>query len=162
MKKTYILALAASTVGLLGVAGVVTAASLTKPNSLASEIATKFHLNQNDVQSVINSHQQEVQTDREQNYQARLDETVTDGKITVAQKAQILAKHQEIVNFMATLKDKTPADQRAAMQTEMASVRQWATDNKIPMNLLGFFGGRGMGRGMRNPAAGSNSAPMMQ
>jgi len=108
----------------------------TGSNSLAAKIASAFHLNQADVQKVIDQNRDEHQAQMEQKYEDRLSQAVTDGKITSAQKDLILAKHKEVQSFMESLSGKTAADRKNAMQTEMQQVKQWAQDNNVPFNLV--------------------------
>jgi hypothetical protein len=154
MTKKHLIATAViagvSTLGIIGLASAAT----SQPGSLASEIAQKFHLNQSDVQAVIDQHRTEAQGSREQKYEERLTQAVTDGKLTSAQKDQILAKHKELMSFMDSLKGKTPAERRTAMEQKRTELQQWAKDNKIPAGYLGGFGhgfghrfGEGFGHG---------------
>ena len=133
----------------VGVTG-VSAASAGKPASLASEIASAFHLNQGDVQKVIDQHRGEMQTYRQEQDKTRLDQAVTDGKITSDQETKILDEQKVIQSDMASIKDKTGTDRKTAMDAERTKIQQWAKDNHIPLHYLAPFGiGRhGMGPGM--------------
>jgi hypothetical protein len=113
-------------------------------NSLAAKIAAAFHLNQADVQKVIDQNRQDHQAKMEQNYEDRLSQAVTDGKITSAQKDLILAKHKEVASFVESLQGKTPQERRDAMKAEVQQVQQWAKDNNVPFNLV-MPAHRGMG-----------------
>jgi hypothetical protein len=142
-KKHLIIAsiiVGASTLSIAGLASAATA----KPDSLAAEIAQKFHLKESDVQSVIDTHRGEMQSYRESHYEDRLAQAVKDGKLTAAQKDQILAKRKELQDFAATLKDKSPADRRTAMQQKLDETRAWEKSNMIP---AGYLGGLGNGFG---------------
>src|SRR5260370_349922 len=68
--------------------------------SLVQEIADKFHLNTNDVQSVFKQHQQEIMTKREANYEKYLQNLVSTGKINDEQEQLILSKHKELISQM--------------------------------------------------------------
>lgn len=131
----------------------VSAASAGKPASLASEIASAFHLNQSDVQKVLDQHQDEVQTYRQEQDKTRLDQAVKDGKITSAQEAQILDEQKVIQSDMAAIKGKTGSDRRTAMEAERTKIEQWAKANSIPLRYLAPFGiGRhGLGHGLMHP-----------
>jgi hypothetical protein len=137
-KRKYVLCAIAGVgaAGLVGIAG-VSAESATKSDSLAGKIASAFHLNQTDVQKVIDTDRADHRAAMEQKFTDRLNQAVTDGKITAAQKDQILAKQKELTDTLEANKDKDPAARHAAIKTEMDSLKQWATDNKIPLNLLG-------------------------
>lgn len=131
----------------------VSAASSRKPASLASEIASAFHLNQSDVQKVLDQHRDEVQTYRQEQDKTRLDQAVKDGKITSAQETQILDEQKVIQSDMAAIKDKTGSDRKAAREAERSKIEQWAKANNIPLRYLAPFGiGRhGMGPGIMHP-----------
>ena len=127
----------------------VSAATGIKPASLASEIASTFHLNQSDVQKVLDQHKDEVQTYRQGQDKTRLDQAVKDGRITADQEARILDEQKQVQTDMQTIKDKTGTDRRAAMEQERQKIEAWAKSNNIPLKYLAPFGGhRGMGYGM--------------
>lgn len=151
--KTLILtgAVALAGAGAFGGAATVNAAT-SNSTSLAAAMATKFGLKQADVQAVIDAQHTDRQAQHHQALEARLDAAVTAGTITADQKTKVLAKIKE---FTAThqanrdaMQDKTMAERRAAMEADRASLQQWATDNKIPENLLTMDGSKGrMGNG---------------
>lgn len=117
--------------------------------SLVQEIANKFHLNTSDVQAVFTQHKQEMMQKNEQNYESYLQNLVTTGKITEAQKQLILSKHNELLsqmkNNLKNFKSMTPAERRAQIQSTMQDLKNWATQNNIPLEYLRPFG-PGMGR----------------
>lgn len=125
----------------------------TNPMSiLVQKIADKFSLNQEEVQAVFDEAHQEMHTQREAQYQSRLDQLVTDGKITADQKQLILDKHQEMesasqADFEA-FKDVTPEERRAQMQAHHDEMQTWAEENGIDLQYLipmGKGGHRGFG-----------------
>jgi hypothetical protein len=137
------------------------AASGTKPSSLVAEIATKFNLKQADVQAVVDTHTQEVQTYHQAQTKDALDQAVKDGKLTQAQEDLIIAKQAEVKQQSQTIRDSsaTATDKRTQMQKIREDLKTWATTNKIDPQYLRPFGGMGGGhhfRGMessrtRNP-----------
>lgn len=149
-------------------------AATSNGTSLASAIATKFGLKQADVQAVIDAQHTSLQAQHQQVLETRLDAAVTAGTITADQKTKILAKLKEFVAAREASRDamesKTPAERRAVMEADRAGLEKWATDNKIPADLLtpsgqwghmgnGLMGGRGMmgGHGMdADDTSGSN------
>jgi len=157
--KTMLLTGAVALAGAGAFGAVAVNAATSNGTSLASAIATKFGLKQADVQAVIDAQHTSRQAQHEQALETRLDAAVTAGAITADQKTKILAKIKE---FEATrqasrdaLTSKTPAERRAAMEADRASLEKWAADNKIPADLLtpggqwghmgnGLMGGRGM------------------
>jgi hypothetical protein len=58
---------------------------------------------------------------------------------------------------MMSLKDKTPAERRAAIKNNMAELKKWASDNNLPAGYLGGLG-RGMGHGMGGHMMGGHGA----
>lgn len=117
-------------------------------SDMAQQIANKFGLQQDEVQSVFDDfaaqRQQEMQTQREE-HQAQaqqqlsdsLDQAVSDGKITQEQKQLILDKHNQLQE-----------DAQTRMQNQHDELVQWAQDNGIDTDVLqglmfrtGFRGG---------------------
>ena len=163
-------AVAAVGLGTFGAMGVYAATATGTGQSLAQAIATKFGLKEADVQAVIDTKHDAARADRTKAYEAKLDAAVKAGTITSDQKAKILAKRTELEAARTaardSFKDKTEAERKTAMEAERAALTKWATDNKIPENLL-MFGGRGMGghgmyggHGMEDaPAASPSTSP---
>jgi DNA-binding MarR family transcriptional regulator len=155
-RKQLIIATLIAGAGSLGIMGLASAATGAKPASLAQELAQKFNLKQSDVQTVIDNHRSETRGYREQRYEDRLAQAVTDGKLTPAQKDQILAKHKELQDFAASLKDKTPAERRTALRNQRAEIQSWEKANSIPAGYLGGMG-RGFGHRSRDNVDGGAS-----
>lgn len=152
IRKALLVTGAASAVGLSTIAGIgVANAQTTNGNgaqngsngvtSLVDEIAQKFNLNKQDVQSVFDKHHQEHEAANQQKLKTRLDKLVSEGKITSSQETLILNKLQEFQTFKDSLKGKTAAERKTLMDQEQASLQQWAKDNNIPTNLVPFLGG---------------------
>jgi hypothetical protein len=156
-------AVALAGAGAFGGAAAVNAAT-TGGTSLASAIATKFGLKQADVQAVIDTQKSARQADRQQAFETRLNAAVTAGTITADQKTKVEAKVKELDAARqansAAMQSKTPAERRAALEADRASLKQWATDNKIPENLL-MMGGPGghMGYMGGNDGAAPSGTP---
>lgn len=169
MKNKYLLYIATSVVALAAVGaiaiGTVSAATATGNNpmtNLVNAIAQKFNLNPSDVQQVFNDQKAQMQTQMQQKSTDRINQAVTDGKLTQDQANKILAKETELksqqASFQASLQGKSKADIQAAMKAQMDSLKQWATDNNIPMQYLRFGGFEGFrfGRGHRGLGFGGN------
>jgi hypothetical protein len=148
MKKPLLAAFAASIVTLGGVAGsgIVSAAASGgtsgSTSSLADEIASKFHLNKSDVQAVVDQHRAEHQAERQKKFEDRLDQAVTDGKLTGDQKDQILAKQTELKDYMDSIKDKSPQERHQLMKAKLGELKTWAKTNNIPPQYVRFAPGR--------------------
>lgn len=125
-------------------------------NTLVDKIAKKFNLNKDDVQKVFDENKAEHDAERQQKLEKKLDKAVSDGKITSAQKDQIIAKLDEMKSFFDSLKDKSPAERRAALKTKRAELQKWAKDNNIPKGLL-MPGGLHPGFGGHRPEPGGEN-----
>lgn len=150
VKKPLLVAGIASTVALGGVAGsgIVSAAtpgngSPSGQSNLVDAIASKFNLNKSDVQAVFDQNRQNREAERQQKFEARLDRAVKDGKITSAQKDQILAKQAELKSYMESIKDKSPKERHQLMKTKLDELKAWAKENNIPLQYLGPGGVHG-------------------
>lgn len=149
---------AAGAFSLVSIAGIASAASTTKPASLASAIAAKFNLKAADVQTVIDSNHSAMNTYRETEQADRIAAAVKAGTITQAQADALTAKLAELkASRPAKLSDgNRPTEaEMTAMKAKMEAFRTWANDNKIPENLIhtghGGHGGPG-GFGADKPA----------
>lgn len=142
-KKIAIGALSLVTVASLGMGVAAHAASSsTDPMSgLVDKIATRFNLNKADVQKVFDDNRTEHDAQRTAEQKTRLDAAVTAGTITADQEKLITAKLAELKTARDNAKNMTDDQRKAAMKSERDSLKAWATDNKIPMNLLRPMGG---------------------
>lgn len=146
----------------LGIASITaahaaTSATGTNPmSSLVQAIAQKFNLSSADVQQVFDQQHAQMDAQRSQAMTDRINQAVTDGKLTQDQASKILAKKAELEALHKSLEG--AADERTAMKTQMESLKQWATDNNIPVQYLFFMGGHGMKGGaghFMRPASGN-------
>ncbi len=139
-KKKALLATSLATAGMAGillVGGVAFAQTTNAPNNLAQAIASKFNLNKDDVQKVIDTQHQERMT-------SHLDELVKNGKITEDQKSKIIAKQIEMKPKMEAARELTnDAERKKAMDALKSEMQKWEKDNNIPTNLIGLGGHRG-------------------
>ncbi len=171
IKKTALVAVAASAIGLLSIAGIASAASPS--TSLVDKLAQKFNLDKTQVQKVFDEDRASHQAEHEASYEARLAQAVKDGKITEAQKTKILAKHKELQTEMEknragmeaehqSMETKTDAERKVAMEqhrTEMdakrAEIEAWEKANNIPSGyLMGGPGGMMHGGGHHGSGPG--------
>ena len=156
MKKKHKLAIALAIATAVAVTGIglsqAQAEDSTKTN-LVDKLASRFNLNKDEVQKVFDENRAEVRAQKEQGYLDRLNQAVTDGKLTTQQKDLLVAKHTELQTYMTSLQGKTAAERRTAMDAKRVELEKWATDNNIPRDYLMMMGdheGRGPeGRGMR-------------
>ena len=150
-KKTILLgSLSAAILGLatIGIAS-ATSSALNPMDDLVTAIATKFNLNKADVQQVFDQHKQQMFLHKQQRFAERLAQAVKDGRLTQQQADAITAKQKEMEEFHKSLEGKTPEEIKAALQTQMQNMQQWATENNIPKEFLLFHfkhSGHGMGK----------------
>jgi len=115
--------------------------------SLIERIASRFGLNQSDVQSVFDNYRNERKTQMETGYKNYLNDLVRKGTITETQKEAIIAKRKELeAERTANREDwktMTPEQRQQAMQQKHVSLETWAKDNGIDLSLLFGMGGRG-------------------
>ncbi|MEI7818995.1 MAG: hypothetical protein WCI47_02655 [bacterium] len=165
MNKSKILSIAIASLGIATVVGIgaVSAAQSTSGKSLADAIAARFNVNKTEVQQVIDQHRDEKKQGMEQNYEKRLQGAVDDKKLTSEQRDKLLAKHKELFADMQSqrdaLKDKTPAERKAAMQAKRDEVTQWEKDNNIPAGYLNGSGMSGPGMHGRDHMMNNDKAP---
>lgn len=161
MKKRYFLYVALPVLAVLALGGTAYADSTASGrgaymDQLVNAIATRFNLNTSDVQQVFDEQKtqmqeqmqqnmQERQAEMEQNFKDRINQAVTDGKLTQDQADKILAKKSELIAFREGLQGKTKDEIASAIKAEADSLKQWLQDNNIPEGYLGF-GRFGVGR----------------
>lgn len=145
-KTAFITGISALALG-LGVFGtsVVRASDEVKTNSmssLVSMIASKFGLNESQVQTVFDTHRQQMQQTRLDEMNTKIDAAITAGKLTAAQAASLKSKMKEVHSVTA----KTQGERKASHD----ELNTWATSQNIDLSsILGEFqmrGGRGRGQ----------------
>src|SRR5258708_3944385 len=112
-------------------------------SGLASVIAQKFNLNQNDVQSTITQFRQMKRQDM---IKAKLDKLVVAGKITTTQETAI-------INELQTLKAKYAGNNsgKQNFQNMVSEFKTWLQSQNIDPSLIPIFGLRmGMHKIMSN------------
>ncbi len=139
----------AALAGTLIVGGVAFAqTNNAQPGGLAQAIASKFNLNKDDVQKVINQQHQEQ-------LKQHLDKLVQDGKITNDQESKIIAKLEEMKPKMEAARQiSDPTERKKALDALRSEMQQWEKDNGIPAGVVGPHGGmhhRGKMMSANNP-----------
>lgn len=109
---------------------------------LVQFIANEFHLDQGQVQTVVNTyktqHMQTMQHNMQNKEKQHLDSLVSSGKITAAQEQQILdeqAKLQSEYN-PANFKNLTPDNKKAQFQKEQDEIKAWSRSTGIDAKYL--------------------------
>lgn len=123
--------------------------------SIIEKIATRFNLNQDEVQQVFDEHREERREARRSMIEEKLNQAVTDGKITEAQKQLLLDKKEEMMNEhqgkMEEFRNLSQEEKREKMQEHRGEFqahreefKTWAEENGIDLDeLRGYFGGFG-------------------
>jgi len=141
-KPTLIAILAGS----LALAGATATYAATNTNTtthsmdhLVTAISEKFHLNTSDVQAVFDAERAEMETQHQADAAQQLTQAVTDGTITQDQADLITAKRAELEGNRpdpATLSTLSETERHDQMEQHMTDLKQWATDNNIPVEYV--------------------------
>ena len=120
------------------------AQTTTDPQStIIQKISQKFGLKESEVKTVFDQERTERQTQMKARFEERLNQAVSDGKITADQKKLIQAKHTEIEKERETNREKwqsmTQEERKASKESHKDEMQKWATENGIDMQYL--FGG---------------------
>ncbi|OGL24059.1 hypothetical protein A2791_04120 [Candidatus Saccharibacteria bacterium RIFCSPHIGHO2_01_FULL_46_30] len=157
-QKTLLVGGILGTVGVSALVGgsMASAESGTSTNtdpmsSLVGKIASKFNLNQADVQKVFDEERTAKDAERMAQQSEKLKKLVDAGTITTTQKAAIEAKIAEMKTERESdkdsLKDLTADERKAKMDEKKASLEAWAKAQGIDLTKLDgiSMGGRGHG-----------------
>jgi len=144
---------------LLATSTLVHAQSGASPfGGLAQAIASKFNLNQSDVQTFMSTYMQQNMQNRQKSH---FDQLVTQGKITSAQEAAILAELATLKsqNTPGSMKSMTPEQRKQAFQTQKDTMTAWAKSQGIDPQYVMPFGGMGRGRNWHKPLTSPTPTP---
>lgn len=155
-KRLYVPALVLLLVGIAatGVSAVYaqTTNAEAPMTSLVQKIATRFNLNQADVQAVFDEQHKEMQAKHEARFEDRLTQAVKNGKITETQKQAIIAKEKELQAQREankeSFKNMSEEERKTVREKERAALEQWSKENNIDLKYLHFGFGRGLKPGM--------------
>jgi hypothetical protein len=143
--RTRILSLGLLSAALVG-GTLITQASAHDAGSddLISKIASRFNLNQTEVQQVFDEHRSVKEAERKAEFSTKLDNLVTKGTITAEQKQKIETKLEEQKARMDDIRAMTDhAARHTAMKEQHAAMQQWLKDNGIDQNVLPHPRGHG-------------------
>lgn len=143
MRKTPMIAAIAITALLTG-ASVTYAASTVRTeepmDSLVTAIATKFNLNEDEVQQVFEDQHAQMESMHQQKMADRLAQAVVDGTLTQEQAEIITAKQAELKSQREADKDTvasmTELERKTFMEGKRAEMEQWTADNNIPEKFM--------------------------
>lgn len=152
MKRSLLIGVSVASAGLAGVGGVGVASAMTPTDtnstSIVDRIASKFNLNKDEVQKVFDEAHKERYTEMQAKQQERLEQAVTDGKLTQEQADHITAATKEISTLMQQAKSSGNSETvRTQIRDKVDALRDWAKENDIDMKYIGH-GGRGYHGGM--------------
>jgi type I site-specific restriction-modification system R (restriction) subunit len=134
-----ILALSVLVVGILATSA--SAQDVSNYPPLVQKIADKFSLNVTDVQKVFDEERDARQANMYAQFAERLNDLVSEGKLTEAQEEAILVKHEEMQNKMGDLKGLSHEERHQKMQEFHEEFKTWAEELGINLPLIGPFGG---------------------
>jgi len=107
---------------------------------LVQKIAERFNLKEADVQAVFDEEKSAHRQEMRQKFDDKLNQAVTDGKISEAQKQLITNKRTELKQAFETrreeLKNLTPEERKEAMHKHRQELKAWAEANNIEMKYL--------------------------
>ncbi len=133
-------------VGALGISR-VSAEEMTSYPPVVQKLAERFGLNVEEVEAVFEEERANHHAEMLTNFEDRLSEAVTNGKITEAQKQAILDKHEEMQAKMDEFRDLTGQERKAKMDAWHTELRAWAQSQSIDLPFMEF--GRGFGKGFK-------------
>jgi len=113
------------------------------------KLVERFNLNEDEVRVVFDEVREEHQGQMQEQFNQRLDQAVTDGKITLVQKELILAKHEELKGGKENWEDwynLSPEERREMGEERHEELEAWAESNGIDLYLF-FSLGKGEGKG---------------
>ncbi len=152
VKKSLLLAGVFATLGVVSLAGIgaVSAQSdRSNGSTLAEKIAQKFNLNKDEVQQVLKADREEKQSEHKAKQEERLNNAVTNGKLTEEQKTKILDRMKEMQQAREQNKDnmKSMSDEErhAFMKDKREALDAWAKENNIPKEYMSMAGPHGPG-----------------
>jgi nucleoid DNA-binding protein len=157
--RTVLLSAATITMIGIGAAGATTifAQSNTK-TSFVAELAQKLGIDQSKVQTAVDQIKTEHTAQVEANFESKLSDLVTQGKLTVVQKQAVLDKMTELKSYISSdaFKNLTPQQKKQALQTKRTDLENWAKQEGIDLSLINpkfthmFMGGKIMMRKWQN------------
>jgi hypothetical protein len=139
--------LAGATVAAIGIAtagsvGLASAATATTDSnaSIVEKLATRFSLDQDEVQAVFDEEREAREAEMKQRQQERLSQAVADGKLTQEQADHITAAMEEIKSLIGepTPGEKPDEATHEAVKAKMNALHAWAEENDIDLSAVGL------------------------
>lgn len=147
-KKMILPVMAAAVVGVSAI-GLGTAAAQSNADTLVEKIASRFNLNQDEVQAVFDEAREEKQAEHQAELSDKLQAKVDDGTITAEQKTLLEEKLAELREERQANRDSelTKEERREQGQQNREAFEAWAEENNIPLDELDLHGPHGHGHG---------------
>lgn len=142
LKSSLLTIAAVATVGGAVMGGSALAATHNSDNgdTLVQKIATRFNLNKDDVQKVVEEFHDQKQDERQQKLSEYLQIKVDDNTITAEQKTLLENKIEEMYASRKedrdVYKNMTPEQRRDAKKAKHDEFKKWAEDNNISLEKL--------------------------
>ncbi len=145
-KKIFfpVLAVAIITAAVAG-SSFVSAQDTTGPDSLISRIAQKFNLNENEVKAVFDEEKTQKEVEMKAQLEKKLNQAVSDGKITEAQRQAIAAKFGTPFTIKFEKGKMTHEQMKTFHEKKQAEMDQWLKDNNLTKETLSEILGHGKG-----------------
>lgn len=152
MKKKNKLIISVATIGafsLISVYGISNASADTSfgRDGVIDRLVSRFNLNKNDVEKVFEENQAARQAERKTEIEEKLNQAVSEGKLTNDQKNALIQKMDEMRARRDDLRNLSREERRQKMTEHRTEMQKWASDNGIDFTQLGLFLGRGLGEG---------------
>ena len=148
-----------SLVSFLGVRSVRADENSAYP-SIVQKLVERFNLNTEEVQQVFDEVRNERRQQMQAHFEERLEQAVSDGKITKEQKQAILAKKGEMetnrggLNKDLLSEGLAPKERREEMESHRQEMKAWAEENGIDLDFLPMLLGKGYRGGFGGPRFG--------
>ncbi|HUW22360.1 MAG TPA: hypothetical protein VMW41_06890 [Candidatus Bathyarchaeia archaeon] len=114
---------------------------------IIDKLVERFGLNREEVQKVFDEERTQRQQQMQANFEERLNQAVSEGKITEEQKKAIIAKKAEMQAECEGFKDLSLEERKTKMEEYKKEMESWAQENGIDLSLIPMFLGRGPHRG---------------
>jgi len=119
--------------------------------SIIQKLVERFGLNEEEVKTVFDEARGERQQQMQDRFEERLNQAVSDGKITEEQKQAILAKKAEMQVNRGEFKDFSPEERQEKMQAHREEMQTWAEANGIDISQIHSLLGKGCRSGFGRP-----------
>ena len=124
-----------------------------REGTMHQELAQKLGIDENKVQTAFDEIRREHQQEMQAQFTERLNQAVTDGRLTQDQKNLILQKHEELQTERQTEREQVQnmsrEERREFMETRHEEMQAWGEANGIDLQyVMGQVGERERGPGM--------------